>query len=1250
MLSLYRFRGLGQSCYIWICGNKEFKLVKFRNEFALSNEQELIKSNIKSYSSEFENSYILNSDTVPTLKAVIDYSFDRFLMNNLDVIQRMLNAEETIELDTPTGKCSFSYLGNNPVIRITRGSMLNDGLQYSQVSNEEKKSLEVAVKISKLATIESMKEKYDCSWVFNEDGSWKKDYRCITTLEELSWVKSELVKLPDKYYTGFDVETSGLQVYYMPDKPEEKSRLLGFSLSWKDDQGVYIPLESKVFECLNKETVMSELYSELTRLGIIAHNGQFEWKVMYDNGYTMEIQEDTMLLNFNIFPMVIKGFLTLKNLTRVWFGHETWEFAQLFGGKADPEMLIYLPKDILTIYGCADSDYARQLYFKLKEYLNKSQELPYRLDCKIIELLGKGEYYGTMKDVDRIEKTEKILVSNLSKIEAEIFKYILEAGFEHRKESVVLDILKKMEEEPFCSMSNEKRLELLNSVLPDDETLKEEFMKEMQSLLTDKALNSDPRLQKIMFEVLDYPILTYKRRTKKQKQKEQEKIEQARLEGVILKPKPPSPATDEAALVNLLQYKLEEPSNFFNDIIADDGSIVISGDELNSYRYPFAKLLLEYKDINKQLTTFYKQHHENPSKYWYNDNNQCQAVTGRLISTAQLIDKRTKSAIVPYDGYYGVNADYSQIEIRNMAGCSNRYWHAMEKLINKDELSVYHRNGLEDYINVLRDPETDIHRQTAASMLRKAMEDITDEERSGHKRYGFGIPYGMLGFALSADDITTYVDRMSENPDEQLNKIVEDNGIGVAKWNFANYPIYRYLDYNRKNILIKRKDSPENRIPPYFDGHDVGYVENDYGRRRYFYLDDLNDSIKHSIFKEGGNYPIQSGSRELFFINKLNMYNDMKKIGLVNNPTDGSKPEPDKFFMSIFVHDEFFGSVSLDVHPYDILKLIYRNCFVNIKYHPTYFMGINFVNNWNDGKKGTNELPVQLVKELYDVPNEEYPEYSEGYFIIRNELGEEVNRLWVVDYFAQIIKNYEVRRVMKELSEVARINVESIPDNFDWQNTAVKITSYVVKPLIVKYGIFFGAKNSDSLGNMLKTVWKNRRHEFLFDSVKCTRREEHIELEEEPEDLFESLFEDDDVDEEVFTAMNLGRIVTKTKEESFEKFKSETIKETGSNTSYSVKPRKEYVSKNMYHDKIDPRVIVPISGKLILNFNSVKLENQRSILAEIRKRFEDNNGSVVEVMNALGLRRQDFRVFNFTRKDIEDIVSKYEPLGSEANA
>ena len=88
----------------------------------------------------------------------------------------------------------------------------------------------------------------------------------------------------------------------------------------------------------------------------------------------------------------------------------------------------------------------------------------------------------------------------------------------------------------------------------------------------------------------------------------------------------------------------------------------------------------------------------------------------------------------------------------------------------------------------------------------------------------------------------------------------------------------------------------------------------------------------------------------------------------------------------------------------------------------------------------------------------------------------------------------------------------------------------------------------------------------------------------------------------------------------------------------NVDKRKMYQESNFDGKKKDPRVIISISGKLILNLNSVPHLKQHEIVNEIKKRYEDPNGSLFEVMNALGLKRQPFRIFNFDRESIESIL------------
>ncbi len=74
-----------------------------------------------------------------------------------------------------------------------------------------------------------------------------------------------------------------------------------------------------------------------------------------------------------------------------------------------------------------------------------------------------------------------------------------------------------------------------------------------------------------------------------------------------------------------------------------------------------------------------------------------------------------------------VAADYSQIELRILA----------------------HVSGDEHLADAFA-READIHRETAARVLRKAPEDVTGDERSMAKMVNFGLAYGMSDFGLSS--------------------------------------------------------------------------------------------------------------------------------------------------------------------------------------------------------------------------------------------------------------------------------------------------------------------------------------------------------------------------------------------------------------------------------------------------------------------------------------------------------------------
>ena len=117
--------------------------------------------------------------------------------------------------------------------------------------------------------------------------------------------------------------------------------------------------------------------------------------------------------------------------------------------------------------------------------------------------------------------------------------------------------------------------------------------------------------------------------------------------------------------------------------------------------------------------------------------NQTVAATGRLSSSdpnLQNIPIRTeegreiRKAFIPREGWRLLSADYSQIELRILAHCS------------EDAI----------LIEAFRQDE-DIHTRTASEVFEMMPQLITDELRRQAKAINFGIIYGMSAFGLSRE-------------------------------------------------------------------------------------------------------------------------------------------------------------------------------------------------------------------------------------------------------------------------------------------------------------------------------------------------------------------------------------------------------------------------------------------------------------------------------------------------------------------
>jgi DNA polymerase-1 len=154
--------------------------------------------------------------------------------------------------------------------------------------------------------------------------------------------------------------------------------------------------------------------------------------------------------------------------------------------------------------------------------------------------------------------------------------------------------------------------------------------------------------------------------------------------------------------------------------------------------HPVVEPILEWRIFTKLRSTYVEALPTliGPDQRLHTLFNQAVAATGRLSSSDPNLQnipirtplgRRIRHAFVAGSPDTTlVAADYSQIELRILA----------------------HVSG-DDHLRDAFEREADIHRETAARVLRKPPEEVTADERSMAKMVNFGLAYGMSDFGLS---------------------------------------------------------------------------------------------------------------------------------------------------------------------------------------------------------------------------------------------------------------------------------------------------------------------------------------------------------------------------------------------------------------------------------------------------------------------------------------------------------------------
>lgn len=172
--------------------------------------------------------------------------------------------------------------------------------------------------------------------------------------------------------------------------------------------------------------------------------------------------------------------------------------------------------------------------------------------------------------------------------------------------------------------------------------------------------------------------------------------------------------------------------------------------------YPVVSKILEYRQLAKLKSTYADGllHFIGEDQRIHGTFNQTVTATGRISSTEPNlqnipirmdIGRKIRKVFVPEEGFQFVDADYSQIELRILAHCSDD-------------------NAL---IQAYREAK-DIHRTTASQVFHTPFDEVTDLQRRNAKAVNFGIVYGISSFGLSQDlsitrkEAAEYIERYFE--------------------------------------------------------------------------------------------------------------------------------------------------------------------------------------------------------------------------------------------------------------------------------------------------------------------------------------------------------------------------------------------------------------------------------------------------------------------------------------------------------
>lgn len=520
------------------------------------------------------------------------------------------------------------------------------------------------------------------------------NYKAVTKLEELKAYVQEAIKIKK---VAFDTETDSVDT--------RNANIVGFSLSYKKGEGIYVPLilsseEDSSVSCISKKDAFDELRVLFdSDVLIVMHNAKFDLEILFSNGFLSGNEDIT-----KIGAKVTKTKISKKAKTKT----------------NELELDLFADLDLDTDSQTEECESESEIEKDENTNISDSNDISlfdkfFSSKAKIFDTMIASwviEPDGTEKATFSLER----LAENYLKLRGIEFAEIVEKG--KTFDSVPLEKAFN-----YGAEDSDFTLQLYDCL---SETLKNEKLTEVFDT-----------------EMKILPILA--------------KME---LEGVHLSPKVLKDYEVELFnSINEIQSKIYELAGHeFNisstkqlgTVLFEEmnlkgkkktktGSYSTDEESLKALDNPFVEKILDFRGKQKLLSTYVESLPElvDENDRIHTSFIQTGTATGRLSSRDPNLQnipvreeegRKIRSAFTATPGKVLVSADYSQIELVVLA----------------------HLSGDENLCKAFNDG-VDVHKSTAALIYGVPIDSVSATQRRNAKTFNFGIMYGMSSYRLSND-------------------------------------------------------------------------------------------------------------------------------------------------------------------------------------------------------------------------------------------------------------------------------------------------------------------------------------------------------------------------------------------------------------------------------------------------------------------------------------------------------------------